>query len=64
MLASGPVEQGFESTWGRVLVCFFLSLFCLYKKTYFEVRFFFVSANQLFVAYWYGPIMYVLHQLW
>ena len=29
MLASGPVQQGFESTWGQVLV-FFLRLFFAY----------------------------------
>ena len=32
MLASGPVEQGFESTWGRVLALFFLCLFFAYTK--------------------------------
>ena len=29
VLASGPIEQGFESSWGRVLI-FFLRLFFAY----------------------------------
>ena len=34
VLSSGPIELGFESTWGRVLVFFFfLRLFFTYTKT-------------------------------
>ena len=39
VLASGPVEQGFESTWGQVLVSFPLLIFGLYKNQYDFVSF-------------------------
>ena len=40
VFASGPVEQGFESSWGRVLRGFFpLSLFCLHQNPYDFFRF-------------------------
>ena len=34
MLASGPVEQGLKSIWGRVLALVFLCLFFAYIKTH------------------------------
>ena len=49
MLSSGPVKQGFESTWGRVLALFCLCLLFAYKKK--PILFFFVSVICVFLVW-------------